>query len=249
MPDGIPTNGTNWIIELLPYIEQDNLYNQWNYDDNRYNVAGERNATQAQIIEVMICPSDRLPQSVVKHTSTAAPPWTVGYYGMSSYGGNAGKRSMPPGPPPAFPGISRDGIFFIDGCVRSQDVSDGLSNTILFGERYHHDPDYDLRQPAVSPGVAPIAEIGKWGFVAGPPGVMANVTLHTSVPINYRMPSDGSSEDLLNRVCAFGSGHPGGANFTFADGSVRFVRDSIALDTLKALSTRSGEEVVADNEF
>jgi prepilin-type processing-associated H-X9-DG protein len=78
---------------------------------------------------------------------------------------------------------------------------------------------------------------------------MANLTLHTAVPINYRMPSDGSSEDLFNRMCAFGSGHPSVANFAFADGSVRFVRDSIALDTLKALSTRSGGEVVADNEF
>jgi prepilin-type N-terminal cleavage/methylation domain-containing protein len=145
MPDGRPANGTNWIIELLPYIEQDNLYNQWNYDDNRYNVAGERNATQAQIIEVLICPSDRLPQSVVEHKAAAAPPWTWGFYGMSSYGGSADKRSMPPGTPPAFRGISRDGIFFIDSCVRARDVIDDTSNTILFGERYHHDPDYDFR--------------------------------------------------------------------------------------------------------
>jgi prepilin-type processing-associated H-X9-DG protein len=161
---------------------------------------------------------------------------------MSSYGGNAGTRSMPP------PSMSRDGIFFIDSFVRSRDVIDGESNTILFGERSNHDPDYDLRR-VVLPGLAPIAELGKWGFVVGIPGVMANITLHTAVPINYPMPSDGSRDDLLNRGCAFGSGHPGGANFAFADGSVQFVRDSIELNTLKALSTRSGGEVVADNEF
>jgi prepilin-type N-terminal cleavage/methylation domain-containing protein/prepilin-type processing-associated H-X9-DG protein len=248
---GRPIGGTNLWVALLPYLEQDNLYNQWNYDDNRYNVAGGRNAIQAQIIEVLICPSDRLPQSVVHHTAATAPPWSWGFYGLSSYGGSAGNRSMPPGPPPAFRGISRDGIYFIDSCVRSRDVIDGHSNTILFGERYHHDPDYDLRQPVVLPGIAPIAEIGKWGMVAGPGGqaVMGNVTLHTAVPINYRMPSNGSLEDLNNRNCAFGSGHPGGANFAFADGSVRFVRDSIALDTLQALSTRGGGEAVADSDF
>ena len=36
-----PTGGTNLMIELLPYFEQDNLYKRWDYNDNRNNVAGE----------------------------------------------------------------------------------------------------------------------------------------------------------------------------------------------------------------
>src|SRR5712692_7075139 len=48
---GRPTLGTNLWVELLPYFEQDNLYKKWDYYDNRNNVAGGRNATQAQVIK------------------------------------------------------------------------------------------------------------------------------------------------------------------------------------------------------
>src|SRR5437899_2803716 len=53
---GRPTGGTNLWVELLPYFEQDNLYRRWDYYDNRNNVAGERNATQAQVIKILLCP-------------------------------------------------------------------------------------------------------------------------------------------------------------------------------------------------
>jgi prepilin-type N-terminal cleavage/methylation domain-containing protein/prepilin-type processing-associated H-X9-DG protein len=241
-----PTGGTNLWLELLPYIEQDNLYKQWDDKDNSKNVVGGMNATTAHVIQLLICPSDSLPQTVVKHSAPVTPTWCFGFYGMSSYGGNAGTRSLPPGAAPAFPGISRDGIFWIDSHVCLTDISnaDGTATTFLFGERYHRDPNFDLLQPVVLPGIAPMAQQGKWGFVAGPPGIMGNVTLHSAAPINYRMPPDGDDLALLTRAAAFGSGHPGGANFAFADGHVSFVRDSMPLATLRALSTRDGGEPV-----
>jgi prepilin-type N-terminal cleavage/methylation domain-containing protein/prepilin-type processing-associated H-X9-DG protein len=244
---GIPTMGTTLWVELLPYFEQDTLYKKWDYNDNGNNVTGGTNATQAQVIAILLCPSDPLPQPVVQLTSALTPPWAWGFYGMSSYGGNAGKRSVHTGGPPAFPQMTRDGIFFIDSRVRLADITDGRSNTLLFGERYHRDPEYDLQHAVVWPGSSSMAQWGRWGFVANP-GAMGNVTLSTPKPINYRVPPGGDFSAVEDRACAFGSGHPGGANFAFADGSVRFLRDSTPLLTLQALSTRGGGEAILTDD-
>jgi prepilin-type N-terminal cleavage/methylation domain-containing protein len=58
---GVPTDGVNLWVELLLYFEQDNLHRWWDYNDNRNNVAGGTNAVQAQVIEILLCPSDQLP--------------------------------------------------------------------------------------------------------------------------------------------------------------------------------------------
>src|SRR5262249_8078983 len=96
---GRPTKGTNLWVELLPYFEQGNLRNRWDPDDNRNNVAGGTTATQAQVIGILLCPSDQLPERVVNLTAHNPPPWCLGFYGMSSYGGNAGTASVPTGGP------------------------------------------------------------------------------------------------------------------------------------------------------
>ena len=232
-------NGTSWRVELFPYLEQENLKKKWDSNDFRNNIAGDTNATTAQVIKVLLCPSDPLPDAVF-HIENPAYPWASGFYGLSSYGGNAGKRSVPMGQ------RTQDGIFFQDSSIRIADVTDGTSSTFLFGERSHRDPEYDRYTLASNPAFYPLAKVGAWAAVfATSGGSLPHHLLSTPVSINYRMPPSSGGAEMNDRLCAYGSGHPGGANFAFADGSVRFLSESTLVETLQALSTRAGGEVVA----
>jgi prepilin-type processing-associated H-X9-DG protein len=122
-------------------------------------------------------------------------------------------------------------------------VSDGTSTTFLFGERSHRDDGYDRFTSESAPVWYPLGAFGLWAgvmFTSG--GSLPHHLLSTPVPINYEFPPNPMTGDgsLGNRLCAFGSLHPGGANFAFTDGSVRFVSDQTRLDILQALSTRAG---------
>jgi prepilin-type processing-associated H-X9-DG protein len=101
-----------------------------------------------------------------------------------------------------------------------------------------------------------------WWGASGGRLAAGDVTLSAYAPINYRVPlpfpqggsmtppaTDYNSYLYYNdrRMCAFGSNHPGGANFTLADGAVRFLRQTTALVTLTQLAVRNdGQTVVFD---
>ena len=238
MPDGRQANATSWEAELLPYFEQENLQKKWDYADYRNNMKGGMDALTAQIIKLLICPSDPPLPYVRRYMDVGVYPWASGFYAIGSYGGNAGKRSFPASK------STRDGMFFHDNKIRLADVEDGSCNTLLFGERSHFDPAFD--QPARDYFPVPLRAFGMWALAVryGYGGPLANHVLSTPVPISYQMQSYDLREQVDDRLCAFGSGHPGGANFAFVDGSVHFLSDQTSLKTLQALSTRAGGEVV-----
>jgi prepilin-type processing-associated H-X9-DG protein len=221
-------SGTTLEAELLPYVEQETLQEQFNA------TRGNSSAVTAQVVKLLLCPSDTLPDPVQQC------PACSHLFGVGCYGGNAGTRSFSlsfsAGKDP------RDGIFFQDSTTRVWDVTDGSSNTFLFGERSHRDKEFDSVSWRFSAEYSTLRSWGKWANYCYP----SHYLLSTAVPMNYQTPPWPSTVEanVQDRICAFGSGHPGGANFAFVDGSVHFLSDQIALSTLLALSTRAGGEAV-----
>jgi prepilin-type processing-associated H-X9-DG protein len=67
----------------------------------------------------------------------------------------------------------------------------------------------------------------------------------TWYPLNFNLMPN--MRDNQENDSPFGSDHPGGAQFVFADGHVVFLTDSIDIDAYRALSTFAGGEVLPDN--
>jgi prepilin-type N-terminal cleavage/methylation domain-containing protein/prepilin-type processing-associated H-X9-DG protein len=115
-------------------------------------------------------------------------------------------------------------------------VTDGTSNTIMVGETI----------PAQA------ADSNFWDH--------NGACFGTTIPINWvtlRIPTDGTTPfgiaDWQNRFSYASKGakskHPGGANFCFGDGSVRFLKNSINLQTYCAIGSRAGGEVVSSDAY
>jgi prepilin-type processing-associated H-X9-DG protein len=234
--------GTNLWVEMLRYVEEANLKVKWDYENYRNNIAGGDEALAAQVVPILVCPSDPLP-TPINHLQLDPPyDWMNGVYGLGSYGGNAGTRSFGNDTTPQ----SEDGVFFTRSRVRMATITDGAGHTLLFGERSHEDVQYDLLTEEVDPSMGPLASWGAWCSASHEFGSQADVLLGSIAPINYAVKHVSGADDwdmIDSRLSAFGSGHSGGANFAFADGSARFIADSLPLEQLQALSTRAGEEV------
>ena len=232
------------MYQLLPYIEQENLfrrYVEWNggAPPNWSNNERDENNIQwgpgfffhKQPVKTLICPSN-------PNAGNSLNP--NGRYFITHYFGSAGTRGYNRGP--FTPVGSRpshvdylDGVFVQNRQNTLLSITDGTSNTLMLGERHYFDPEFDRFSP-----------ITDWGWCWF--GGTADAFLGTSVRINYRWPAGRAGTatpvDIDDRMNAYGSGHTGGANFGLADGSVRFIRDSIAQANLIAAGTRAGGETL-----
>jgi prepilin-type N-terminal cleavage/methylation domain-containing protein len=269
--------GYTVFTKLLPYIEQNNIYDRFNFkqsaDDAKSNTMDESGnysddaviaeVATATVIETYVCPSDQLEDGPVL-LDWNSQGYSQGWHGISSYVANGGTHSTYFGDAD----MQDDGTFYMTGPgsdpfdqenlepnakpCRVAGITDGTSNTLMFGERYHFDPNFDeiLHYGSFQYSRYPIKKWGAWGWIGGGNGttcVFACTRL--DAPINYMTPPNATANysNVNIRLSAFGSGHPAGANFCMSDGSVKFISETINMVTYQALSTRAGGEVIASD--
>jgi prepilin-type N-terminal cleavage/methylation domain-containing protein/prepilin-type processing-associated H-X9-DG protein len=292
MHDSLMMTRATFFIRLLPYIEEEDLYDRWTYPDPNWsggrperafddpNVTADPSTSRAaRIIPVYLCPSDRFATNPFLLNSTPAAfgssssnGGVYGYYSGTSYAGNYGEgsyyvqNSM-------FP-IRPDGIFFLTGdspqlaaggttgsglstlVENHRDLSpvsiswigDGTSSTLMIGEKFHEDPVFD-GWGSNNSGFK-MHQVSTWAWAGGLKGA-ATIFCSSAVPMDVDVSYWSITPSLLaqdSRFNSWGSGHPGGVNFVFCDGSARFVSDSISQETLSRLSTRDGGEVDTNDQ-
>jgi prepilin-type processing-associated H-X9-DG protein/prepilin-type N-terminal cleavage/methylation domain-containing protein len=250
-----------WVVAISPYLEQEALYQQWLATltapvPRTPQTQRGPFSLQATVIKTLVCPADALPDPPIAEIFApglfAVYPDGI-YSSLTSYGPNTGTRGWASYFDP--PKID-DGAFRVVNPaqpVRIAEITDGTSSTILFGEAYHRDPlwktfaDQCMYPP--SDNLGDLSQMAAWVFDDG-------IARNASVSINWQLGPElvagpftrwsTQCRDLMyRRMGAYGSGHGGGANVVFADGSVRFLRETMSLSILQALSTRAGGEVIS----
>src|SRR5262249_25840431 len=141
--------------------------------------------------------------------------------------------------------LVKDGVFHFNTRTRLTDISDGTSQTILLGERSHHEPRWHFLYPT-GPNQN-FASWGKWNYgqdnTSRQPLEQLNWKLPASLEAGAPASSDPAWGDLYyKRVSVYGSEHAGGCNLAFCDGSVKFVSAQISLLTLRRLCTKADGE-------
>jgi prepilin-type N-terminal cleavage/methylation domain-containing protein/prepilin-type processing-associated H-X9-DG protein len=242
--------GSSWKVFILPYIEQGNIYDKWQFNGN----SGYVNGTNMPIINQKTikpyrCPSSPIPEYYANSNNAGSIEM------MSSYTGVAGSSSATDAVNTGYGYKSGSGILFNHGIVTMTSITDGTSNTIMVGEQSDH-----LRDAANAPIPGPYTAITSqgphgWTMGSGGSGVdpayterSFNVTT-TRWSINQRGLGDNNGNGTGNNTGAnipFSSGHTGGAQMLMGDGSVRFMSASTTLQTLQWMSTRAGGEVISN---
>jgi len=257
---------------LLPYIEQDNLHKAINFAFPPetpgmqgptgfmppYQNPGRVNADQCRArVPVFICPSD--PASI-------PGDWP----GQNNYYANQGSSFLcdisESQPSTVAPTEQPNGPFYFLSKVEMASIIDGLSNTVLFSEKLRGNgipyPKTDMfSMPNQTTAAATYSSCKGLNPLTATPltskqgaswvmGEMCCTTYnHMDTPNTITCAGIGFPGNMSNMAMQVppSSAHLGGVQCLFGDGSVRFVRDSVDLNTWRAMGTMNGGEVVNVN--
>jgi prepilin-type N-terminal cleavage/methylation domain-containing protein/prepilin-type processing-associated H-X9-DG protein len=229
LPQGMPLQvdmntpgGTSWdllvvshsvFVSLLPYLEQQPVFNRVNFQVSIFNAPNY--TVSATAVNGLCCPSDfkAWEPGTIPDGGQIDPGVTTMRY--TSYAGNAGtwvlwwQQQRPPQ-------TAMNGLFYIRSSVDFAAITDGSSNTLAFSERAHSMLDADSAL--------------NWNWWTS--GNYGDTTFCTLYPPNPFRKVNGKVIDVNDDrqepfIISASSMHPGGANFAFMDGSVRFLKDDI----------------------
>lgn len=241
--NGYPIEGPfwSWATRITPFIEFTNLYNA--FDKRGFFGAWPWDPPvnlplHKTICPTFVCPSD--PRGGQLDSSRQ--------FALTSYLGVSGTSQFREAP-----ARGQDGMLFVNSGVKMGHITDGTSNSLLVGER---PPSSDLEYGWQWAGSGDFPYFGASDVVLGvnERPCLSGSTCFNNAPDFFR-PGKVVDPGSLHRY-HFWSLHPGGANFSLADGSVRFFSyqaggpwvDMFATPTptptvLQAMATISGGEV------
>lgn len=254
---GYSFQGHSVFYFLLPFMEEKGLFDKMDARVPLNNRSAVQNVKAAAAMPIVICPSDVFPEGNPHQFSSTE------WYGVTSYRGNAGSR-------PFFATSStNDGLFMATGSqarkastappgetVRLKNVTDGTAKTLLFAESAHVDEDFNTFTTAGWNSGSTISTWARW-YPAGGDNGLGNLLCGSFAPINYTTPfrhgqpgaPTSQSQWFVyqdQRLSAIGSLHRNGANGAFADGSVRFLEDSMPQSILALICTRADGQQISE---
>jgi len=212
-----------WLTQILPYCEQRNVYNHFNFNLGLYEL--QNFTTRTNLTRSFLCPSD------------PGPNRGAGLIAMTSYVGIHNDVEAPIA-------ASNKGVLFLNSSIRYEDITDGTSQTIFLGEKLNDGLDLGWASGTR-------ASLRNTGSTVNATGKVSGAVLASGGVRGADAGSDDTEVAAGTPTFVGGSSsrHPGGANFTFGDGSVRFLKNSISPGVLRLLASRADGEIVSSDQF